>query len=290
MCRQKQKWDVREDKSTPSSHVALFLCRVRSPAQLSLEVTSGTGISWSRPLTIVMMNSNEETLGLVPCGFLISMNCLDHFPVDPAIAPVRATGHQLVTLCRSVCAEERVQILDPLTESKHLTTYFIPFVTSLYSLYSPVHRIICRSSTCGTECCTFWSTCCWHKWHQRRWVRRKSSPSSRAVKAHLQKEKGVGADEVGRFLSLELQLQLANWAISNVVSAENRFRFSVLTHGPHEVLRHFQGVKHFARDQRLRLETPGGRVLDFEGNPFNESELERQKERILRGPLIIPDR
>ena len=56
---------------------------------------------------------------------------------------------------------------------------------------------------------------------------------------------------------------------------------SVLTHGPHEILRHYQGVKHFARDQRLRLETPGWRVLDFEGNPLSESELERRKEHTL---------
>ena len=65
---------------------------------------------------------------------------------------------------------------------------------------------------------------------------------------------------------------------------------SVLRHGPHEVLRHFQGVKHTARDQRLRLETPGWRVLDFEGNPLSESELERWKERILGCPLVIRDR
>ena len=56
---------------------------------------------------------------------------------------------------------------------------------------------------------------------------------------------------------------------------------SVLTHGAHEVLRHFQDVKHFACDQRLRLESPAWRVLDFEGNPFSESELERQRECIL---------
>ena len=42
------------------------------------------------------------------------LNCLDHFAVDPVITPVNATGHQLVTLCRSVGAEERAQILDPL--------------------------------------------------------------------------------------------------------------------------------------------------------------------------------
>ena len=37
---------------------------------------------------------------------------------------------------------------------------------------------------------------------------------------------------------------------------------SVLTFGSPEVLRHFQGIRHFARDQRFRLETPGWRVLD----------------------------
>ena len=65
---------------------------------------------------------------------------------------------------------------------------------------------------------------------------------------------------------------------------------SVLTHGHHEVLRHFQGRRHFALDQRLRLETPGWRVLDFQGNPLSEDELERQREKIQKGPLIIRDR
>ena len=49
-------------------------------------------------------------------------------------------------------------------------------------------------------------------------------------------------------------------------------------------------MKHFARDQRLRLETPGVRVLDFEGNPLSQSELERRREHILRGPLVVRDR
>ena len=51
-----------------------------------------------------------------------------------------------------------------------------------------------------------------------------------------------------------------------------RKNVSVLTHG-----HHFQGSRHFARDQRLRLETPGWRVLDFQGNPLSEDELERQR-------------
>ena len=98
--------------------------------------------------------------GLVPCGFLISLNCLDHFLVDPAITPVRATGHQLVTLCRSVCAEERAQISDLLMGSKYLTMSFIFLIDFFSSLYFPVSRIRCSSSTFGTECYTFWSTCC----------------------------------------------------------------------------------------------------------------------------------
>ena len=65
---------------------------------------------------------------------------------------------------------------------------------------------------------------------------------------------------------------------------------SVLTHGSAEVLRHFQGIRHFARDQRLRLETPGWRVLGFDGKPLTEDELERQREKILRAPLVVRDR
>ena len=50
------------------------------------------------------------------------------------------------------------------------------------------------------------------------------------------------------------------------------------------------GVKNFARDQRLRLQNPGWRVLDFERNPLSDSELERRREHMLRGPLVVRDR
>ena len=56
------------------------------------------------------------------------------------------------------------------------------------------------------------------------------------------------------------------------------------------MLRHFQGRRLFARDQRLRLETPEWRVLGFQGNPLSEHELERQKEKIQKGPLVVRDR
>ena len=69
-----------------------------------------------------------------------------------------------------------------------------------------------------------------------------------------------------------------------------RKNVSVLTHGHHEVLRHFQGSRHVARDQCLRLETPGWRVLDFHGNLLSEDELERQREKIKKGPLVVRHR
>ena len=60
----------------------------------------------------------EEFHSGIPRWFLISFAfVLDHFSADPAIAPINATGHQLVSLCRSVCAEERAQILDPIVTS-----------------------------------------------------------------------------------------------------------------------------------------------------------------------------
>ena len=65
---------------------------------------------------------------------------------------------------------------------------------------------------------------------------------------------------------------------------------SVLTLGHHEILRHFQGSKHFPRDQRLPLETPSREVLDYEGNVMSPAEVERQREKIMRAPLVVKDR
>ena len=65
---------------------------------------------------------------------------------------------------------------------------------------------------------------------------------------------------------------------------------SVLTHGGYETIRHFQGHRHFARDQRLCLETPGWRVLDFDGKPLSEDDFERQREKIMLAPVVVRDR
>ena len=101
-------------------------------------------------------------------------------------------------------------------------------------------------------------------------------------------KKVYAATELGRFFVTSL---------SDAANMPNHFYcrvcrkiVSVLTNGHHEVLRHFQGSRHFARDQRWRLETPRWRVLDFHGNPISEDELERQREKIRKGPLVLRDR
>ena len=114
--------------------------------------------------------------------------------------------------------------------------------------------------------------------HSRRRVR---------LKRTFRMTKVWGADEVGQFFVTGATD--AAGKPSHFYCRVCRKDVSVLTHGPHEILRHYQGVKHFARDQRLRLETPGWRVLDFEGNPLSETELERRRDQILRGPLVVRD-
>ena len=41
------------------------------------------------------------------------LRLLDKFVTDPATTVIRATGHQMVSLCRSVCEEEKAQRLSP---------------------------------------------------------------------------------------------------------------------------------------------------------------------------------
>ena len=94
--------------------------------------------------------------------------------------------------------------------------------------------------------------------------------------------------------------ELAQFCVTGPTDAANKLSefycrvcrkdVSVLTHGGFEIIRHFQGHRHFARDQRLRLETPGWRVLDFDCNPLPEDELERQREKIMLAPLVVRDR
>ena len=117
-----------------------------------------------------------------------------------------------------------------------------------------------------------------------------ASHSRRRVcsKRTIRMKKVWGANEVGQFFVTGATDTASK--PSHFYCRVCRKDVSVLTLGPHEILRHYQGVKRFARDHRLRLETPGWRVLDFGGNPLSESELERRREHILRGPLVGRDR
>ena len=69
-----------------------------------------------------------------------------------------------------------------------------------------------------------------------------------------------------------------------------RKNVSLLTHGPFGILGHFQGARHFHRDQRFRLETPGWGILDFDGNALADEEVQRPREKILLAPLVKRDR
>ena len=53
----------------------------------------------------------------VDSKFLPHLCFLDQFFTHPAATVIRATGHQMVSLCRSVCEEEKAQLLSPLMNS-----------------------------------------------------------------------------------------------------------------------------------------------------------------------------
>ena len=53
----------------------------------------------------------------VASKFLPHLCLLDQFVSDPAATVIRATGHQVVSECRSVCEEEKAQLLSPLKNS-----------------------------------------------------------------------------------------------------------------------------------------------------------------------------
>ena len=63
---------------------------------------------------------NGEFTSIVPSWlevFTIFVSFADQFVTDPAATVIRATGHQIVSLCRSVCQEEKAQLPSPLMNS-----------------------------------------------------------------------------------------------------------------------------------------------------------------------------
>ena len=112
---------------------------------------------------------------------------------------------------------------------------------------------------------------------------RRRVPSRRTFKM----KKGYAVGELAQFF-VTGPTDAAN-KLSEFYCRVCRKDVSVLTYGGYEIIRHFQGYRCFARDQQLRLETPGWRVLVFDGNPLPEDELERQREKIMLAPLLVRD-
>ena len=116
------------------------------------------------------------------------------------------------------------------------------------------------------------------------WVR----PGDGYDQKDLQNEETWGASDIGQFF-VTRPTDVATKP-SHFYCLICRKDVSVLTHGHHEFLRHFQGSKHFLRDQRLRLEIPDWEVLGYEGNAMSPAKVERQREKIMRAPLVVRDR
>ena len=106
-------------------------------------------------------------------------------------------------------------------------------------------------------------------------------------KRTIKMKKGYGVGELAQFFDTGPTVG-AN-KLSKFFFRVCRKDVSVLTHGGYAIIRHFQGHRHFARDQRLRLETPGCRVLDFDGNPLPADELEKHREKIMLAPFVFQD-
>ena len=116
-----------------------------------------------------------------------------------------------------------------------------------------------------------------------------SEPRRRVrTKKTFKMKKVWGASEIGRFFVTGPTD--ASGKPSHFYCRLCRKDVSVLTHSMHEILRHYQGTKHFPRDQRLRLETPGWRVLDFESNVMRDGEVACQRDQLLKVPLVVRDR
>ena len=70
------------------------------------------------------------------CSSFLVLAVSEHFSNDPDVTSNDATGHQLITLCRPICAEVRAQIMEPLMSSKNFRC-IVHVCSFLY-----VHRLL----------------------------------------------------------------------------------------------------------------------------------------------------
>ena len=88
------------------------------PRLLLVAATSAVVSCWKKPSTLVCITSGVHIRVSNIAPHFLCFEISDHFNDDPVATAIHATGHQLVTLCRLVCAEERAQILEPIMSSK----------------------------------------------------------------------------------------------------------------------------------------------------------------------------
>ena len=133
-----------------------------------------------------------------------------------------------------------------------------------------------------------WSSIGRHQRHRRQWERYGWTPSKIAVQKDIENEENLGGQRCWEVF--------CDWAhrcfhkTQSFLLPSFRKDVSVLSHGHQKTLRHFQGSKNFPRDKRLRLEMPGWKVLHYDGNAMNVTEVEWQREKIMRAPLVVRDR
>ena len=215
----------------------------------------------------------------VDCKFLPHLCLLDQFVTDPAVTVIRATVHQIMSLCRFVCEERKHNCCLP---------WWIVSISCLF----------------GFNSFSVWCTTYDFMLTKLNEVldRLKQGPSQSPQRVETSE---TGGDELDSSKGRQKILSKETFRLKKVYAATELDRFFVtgasdsanmpnhfycpafrkivyvLTRGHHEVLRHFQGSCHFSRNQRLRLETPGWPVLvlHFHGNPFSEDELERKRGR-----------
>ena len=182
---------------------------------------------------------------------------LDQIVTHPTASVIRATGHQKVLLCPSVCREEKVQLL-----SSVMSGEFFPFLIRFGCLK------ICA------QCTSYIGK------NEKKMDKFDQGPSqipqrvletsdtrgdekdiSRGRRKLLSKrtfrmKKVCGASDFGRFFVMGYAANKHSPFYCHVCQKVGL----VLTHGHHDVLRQFQGARDFPRDQYLHVETPVKRV------------------------------
>ena len=147
-CQLKWRRGASAGKGVPSWPDVWCLLLVVPPCLWGVAATNAVVSCWKKPSTLVCITSGAHLVVFQYCSSFLCFVILDHFENDPVATPIHASRHQLVTLCRSVCAQERVQILEPILSRK----WCCRSTTCTFSVWSwfawLVHRIGWRSGPC----------------------------------------------------------------------------------------------------------------------------------------------